>query len=133
MESHTIKNIKGGIINGWMWVDFEDQVNVLVEDARKKFIVIKQEKYGIHGSSLSVVSGAISITEKPVEAAARELLDELQVVCSSHNTFLYEIKHIPLPPHYRYVSFVEVLGYFSLAYMISDGCKGACVFRQVSY
>eukprot|EP00047_Mylnosiga_fluctuans_P008713 m.259816 g.259816 ORF g.259816 m.259816 type:complete len:246 (+) comp22983_c0_seq1:31-768(+) len=80
LESHTIRAKNGEVINGWMWVDFHDQVNVLAQDSHNNFVVIRQEKYGLAKPTLSVVSGSIALNESPKEAAVRELLDELGLV-----------------------------------------------------
>lgn len=87
LESHTIRTSKGELVNGWMWVDFHDQVNVLAQDMQGIFHLIRQTKYGISKPCLSVVSGFIALNEKPQDAAARELLDELGMV-SDEWTFL---------------------------------------------
>lgn len=83
VESHSIRTSKGEVINGWMWVDFQDQVNVFVQTADGQVAVIWQIKYGVSKPTLSVVSGAIALNEQPLEAAARELLDELGMVSNN--------------------------------------------------
>jgi ADP-ribose pyrophosphatase YjhB (NUDIX family) len=80
VESHTVRTKLGELLSGWMWVDFDDQVNVLVQDNKNNFVVIRQEKYGLPKATLSVVSGAIALNEKPKEAAERELLNELGLI-----------------------------------------------------
>jgi ADP-ribose pyrophosphatase YjhB (NUDIX family) len=77
VESHTLRSKAGAIINGWMWVDFLDQVNVLAQNGKGQYLVIRQTKYGVAHPSLSVVAGSIAVNEQPSEAAARELHDEL--------------------------------------------------------
>jgi hypothetical protein len=85
IESHTVRTGKGDVVNGWIWIDYHDRVNVLVEDERGVFTVLRQTSYGLGSTSLSVVSGAVALNENPREAAARELLDELGMI--SHDWF----------------------------------------------
>eukprot|EP00048_Salpingoeca_helianthica_P004466 m.77072 g.77072 ORF g.77072 m.77072 type:complete len:249 (+) comp13204_c0_seq1:825-1571(+) len=87
VESHTLRSKTGAVINGWMWVDFLDQVNVLAQNDKGQLLVIRQMKYGVAHASLSVVSGSIAVNEQPSEAAARELHDELGME-STQWTFL---------------------------------------------
>ena len=81
LESHTVRS-RAGLINGWIWVDFHDQINVLARGANGKFYVLRQVKYGLPGPSLSVVCSAIAPNEQPRSVAERELLDELGMVAS---------------------------------------------------
>lgn len=76
------------VIRGWKWIDVPDQVNVLATEwtsprvdgnaARSEtFVLFRQEKYGYVGTSLAVVGGLIEAGESPVQAARRELSEEL--------------------------------------------------------
>ena len=61
-----------------MWVDERDHVNVLVRrKGSQHFSVFRQSKYGIHGPSLAPVGGFINDGESALEAAQRELNEEL--------------------------------------------------------
>ena len=88
------------IINDWLYIDYHDRINVLVEappsndqedddDATKaikerEFIILEQTKYALNGqTSLAIVGGVISIDEEPITAAKREVKEELSIVCTT--------------------------------------------------
>jgi ADP-ribose pyrophosphatase len=79
VQLHTVRSEDGRrTFEDWLWVDEPDQVNVLVQ--RKEdglFSVFRQSKYGIHGTSLAVVGGFMNAGESALEAAQRELDEEL--------------------------------------------------------
>ena len=74
------------IINDWMWVDESDHINVLVQEEESAgntnahFLVLKQTKYAIDGPTYAVVGGMIEPGELPVDAAKREVKEELGMV-----------------------------------------------------
>jgi 8-oxo-dGTP pyrophosphatase MutT (NUDIX family) len=68
------------LINDWMWFDESDNINVLIETKDGTFIVLQQTKYAIEGSTYAVVGGLIEAGEFPVDAAKRELQEELGMV-----------------------------------------------------
>mmetsp|Transcript_12986 Transcript_12986/g.36586 ORF Transcript_12986/g.36586 Transcript_12986/m.36586 type:complete len:306 (+) Transcript_12986:89-1006(+) len=73
----------------WMWIDYYDRVNVLVEDERKdgetepRFLVFEQTKYALEGrTSLAIVGGIIEPDEDAESAARREVEEEMDgLVC----------------------------------------------------
>ena len=88
------------IINDWVYIDYHDRINVLVEappsndqedddDSTKainerEFIILEQTKYALNGqTSLAIVGGVISIDEEPITAAKREVKEELSIVCTT--------------------------------------------------
>jgi len=77
-------------IDDWLFIDYHDRINVLVEDikkgdgAEKRFLVIRQTKYALEGrTSLAVVGGIIEPGEEAETAARREVHEELGgMVCN---------------------------------------------------
>ena len=93
------------IINDWLWIDYHDRINVLVEapnaiqDQGVSFLIIEQTKYALDSKmSLAVVGGIIEptthidsngehiqvvIPEAPLLAAKREVEEEMGVKCQT--------------------------------------------------
>lgn len=85
------------IVNDWLWIDYHDRVNVLVEDERKssmgkeerRFLVFEQSKYALEGrTSLAVIGGIIEPGESAEVAAMRELEEEMVDVRCDRLEFL---------------------------------------------
>lgn len=89
------------VVEDWLWIDYHDRVNVLVEapaeeqdeepqggiaaDGQRRFYVFEQSKYGLEGrTSLAVVGGIVEPFEAAETAARREVAEELGVVCSMY-------------------------------------------------
>ena len=77
-----------GIINDWLFIDYHDRINVLVEawdgddqTNDKRYVVFKQTKYAYSGDSLAIVGGIIEPSEEPQAAARREVQEEMNVNC----------------------------------------------------
>eukprot|EP00049_Salpingoeca_infusionum_P014203 m.264670 g.264670 ORF g.264670 m.264670 type:complete len:227 (+) comp15620_c0_seq1:135-815(+) len=77
VESHTIRTSSGSIVSGWLWFDFHDTVNVLVETSTGDFLVFEQTNYGLSKASLAVLSKHLSQYQDPLTAARNELAKEL--------------------------------------------------------
>jgi ADP-ribose pyrophosphatase len=75
-QLHTVK-MGNSVIDDWLWFDESDNINVLVQEENGKYVVLKQTKYAINGETLAVVGGLIEKGETPLEAAKRELREEL--------------------------------------------------------
>ncbi|KAL7526784.1 hypothetical protein ACHAXR_001655 [Thalassiosira sp. AJA248-18] len=85
----------GKIIDDWLWIDYHDRINVLVEAPRstrtngsqslqeKEFMILSQTKYALNQMSLAVVGGIIEVKEDAKLAAQREVEEELSVICQS--------------------------------------------------
>ncbi|KAL3805452.1 hypothetical protein ACHAWO_004213 [Cyclotella atomus] len=93
------------IIDDWLWIDYHDRINVLVEapktqtDQGVSFLIIEQTKYALDSViSLAVVGGIIEPTtqiddngiktqvvmpEAPLMAAQREVEEEMGVICNT--------------------------------------------------
>jgi len=80
------------VYDDWMWIDYHDRINVLVEDERKpgekdgdepRFLVFEQTKYALEGiNSLAIVGGIVEVGEEPISAARREVEEEMNgLVC----------------------------------------------------
>ncbi len=67
----------------WMWIDYHDRINVLVEDeehpdGERRFLVFQQSKYALEGrSSKAIIGGIIEPGEEPEAAARREVNEEM--------------------------------------------------------
>ena len=77
-----------GIIDDWLFIDYHDRINVLVEawddddqTNDKRYVVFKQTKYAYSGDSLAIVGGIIEPSEEPQAAARREVQEEMNVNC----------------------------------------------------
>jgi len=94
---HTVRTDREdrAVIDDWLFIDYHDRINVLVEDVVKKgesegerrFLVIRQTKYALEGrTSLAVVGGIIEPGEEAETAAKREVREELDgMVCSEYH------------------------------------------------
>lgn len=76
VEQHTVELPDGRIIPNWPWVITPDYINVVAVTEDERFICFRQVKYGIEGTTLSVVGGYINEGEEPLAAAKRELREE---------------------------------------------------------
>jgi ADP-ribose pyrophosphatase len=77
VENHTVELPDGRQIEGWQWVVVPDYINVLALTPEEKFICFRQTKYAVTDTSLAPVGGIIEDGEAPLEAAKRELREEL--------------------------------------------------------
>lgn len=78
VEKHAVKLPDGQIIPDWSWVIIPDASIVLAVSDNNKFLCFRQTKYALHGtSSLAPVAGMIEPNETPLNAAKRELLEEM--------------------------------------------------------
>jgi ADP-ribose pyrophosphatase YjhB (NUDIX family) len=83
----------------WMWIDYHDRINVLVEDnmveskeeeqdenkEERRFWVFEQTKYALEGkTSWAIIGGIIEPGEDPETAARREVQQEMKgLVCET--------------------------------------------------
>ncbi len=77
VEDHTIELPDGRILDDWPWVIVPDYVNVLPLRADGQFLCFRQTKYAAEGLTLAPVGGMIEAGEAPLEAAKRELREEM--------------------------------------------------------
>jgi ADP-ribose pyrophosphatase len=76
VEQHTVELPDGRLIPNWPWIITPDYINVVAVTEDGHFICFRQVKYGIEGTTLSVVGGYVNEGEVPLAAAQRELLEE---------------------------------------------------------
>jgi ADP-ribose pyrophosphatase len=77
VESHTVKLPDGEIIPDWAWLIISSAAIVLALTDNDKFLCFRQTKYAIEGTSLAPVGGMLEPDETPIDAANRELLEEM--------------------------------------------------------
>jgi len=77
VENHVVKTPDGSIIADWGWVIIPDAINVVAITAEQQFICLRQKRYAVAEASLAPVGGFIEPGEAPLEAAKRELLEEM--------------------------------------------------------
>lgn len=77
VENHTVGLPDGRVIENWPWVIVPDYVNVLPVQADGTFLCFRQVKYAVEGVSLAPVGGMLEPGEAPLEAAQRELREEM--------------------------------------------------------
>jgi 8-oxo-dGTP pyrophosphatase MutT (NUDIX family) len=84
-------------ISDWLWIDYHDRINVLVEAPsiasnsssssssstnERQFYVFDQSKYALEGrTSMAIIGGIIEPGESPERAAMREVEEEMHVTC----------------------------------------------------
>jgi ADP-ribose pyrophosphatase len=77
VENHVVKLPDGRIIPDWPWLIIPSAAIVLAVTDDERFLCFRQTKYAIQGSSLAPVGGMLEPNETPLEAARRELLEEM--------------------------------------------------------
>jgi 8-oxo-dGTP pyrophosphatase MutT (NUDIX family) len=77
VESHTVKLPDGQVIPDWAWLIIPSAAIVLAVTEDNKFLCFRQTKYAIAGTSLAPVGGMLEPDETPIDAAKRELLEEM--------------------------------------------------------
>lgn len=82
IEEHRIELPSGDIIDDWVWIDTPDFVNVVVQTIDNDYLVFRQTKYAVEGTTLAVVGGYVDPGEEPATAARREVLEETGWECS---------------------------------------------------
>lgn len=76
VELHKIETSRGQVIPDWTWLVTPDYANVLAQTAEGLFLLFRQTKYAVDGTSLAPVGGFIEPGEAPETAAKRELREE---------------------------------------------------------
>ncbi len=76
VERHSIALPNGQVIANWQWVITPDYINVVALTADGRFILFRQTKYAIEGTSLAPVGGYLDPGEDALTAAQRELREE---------------------------------------------------------
>ncbi len=76
VESHVVELPDGSVIEDWPWLVGREFVNVVAVTEDGTFLVFRQVKYAVDGTSLAPVGGYLDDEEDPESAARRELLEE---------------------------------------------------------
>lgn len=76
IEEHTISLPDGEVIEHWPWIISPDFVNLAVITREGDYLLFRQTKYSVKGTTLALVGGYIEPGEEPLAAAKRELLEE---------------------------------------------------------
>lgn len=77
VENHVVKLPDGRIIPDWPWLIIPSAAIVLAVTADEQFLCFRQTKYAVAGTTLATVGGMLEPDEAPLEAAKRELLEEM--------------------------------------------------------
>jgi ADP-ribose pyrophosphatase len=77
VENHVVKLPDGRVIPDWAWLIIPSAAIVLAVTEDHKFLCFRQTKYAVEGTSLAPVGGMLEPNEKPIDAAKRELLEEM--------------------------------------------------------
>ena len=77
VESHAVELPDGRVIPDWAWVSIPGAAIVLAMTENGKFLCFRQTKYAVAGISLAPVGGMLEPGEAPLEAAQRELREEM--------------------------------------------------------
>jgi ADP-ribose pyrophosphatase len=76
LESHEVELPDGRVVEDWPWLVGREFVNVVAVTEGESFLVFRQVKYAVEGTSLAPVGGYVDGGEEPLAAARRELLEE---------------------------------------------------------
>jgi ADP-ribose diphosphatase len=76
VESHEVELPDGRVVEDWPWLVGREFVNVVPVTDDETFVVFRQVKYAVEGTSLAPVGGYVDEGEDPATAARRELLEE---------------------------------------------------------
>jgi 8-oxo-dGTP pyrophosphatase MutT (NUDIX family) len=77
VENHVVKLPDGRIIPDWPWLIIPSAAIVLPVTEDGKFLCFRQTKYAVEGTSLATVGGMLEPNETPLDAAKRELREEM--------------------------------------------------------
>ena len=76
VESRVVELPDGRVIDDWPWVESREFANVVAVTEDGRFLVFRQTKYAVEGTTLGPVGGYLDPGEDPLTAARRELLEE---------------------------------------------------------
>jgi ADP-ribose pyrophosphatase len=76
VEYHRVALPDGRVIDDWPWVITPGYINVVALTVNGEFVLFRQTKYAVEGTSLAPVGGYLEPGEEPLAAAQRELREE---------------------------------------------------------
>jgi 8-oxo-dGTP pyrophosphatase MutT (NUDIX family) len=76
VEEHVVELPDGRVIDDWPWVESREFANVVAVTEGGLFLLFRQTKYAVEGTTLGPVGGYLDEGEAPLDAARRELLEE---------------------------------------------------------
>jgi ADP-ribose pyrophosphatase len=76
VESHEVELPDGRVIDAWPWLVTREYVNVVPMTQDGRFLVFRQTKYAVEGTTLAPIGGYLEPGEDPLPTARRELLEE---------------------------------------------------------
>ncbi len=76
VEEHVVELPDGRVISNWPWIITPDYINVVALTDDGRFLVFRQTKYALRGTTLAPIGGYIEPGETPLACAQRELLEE---------------------------------------------------------
>ncbi len=76
VESHAVELPDGRVVEDWPWVVQPDYANVVAVSDDGRFLVLRQTKYAVNGTTLAPVGGYLAPGEDALVAARRELVEE---------------------------------------------------------
>lgn len=82
VENHVVRLPNGETIPDWAWVIIPDAAIVLAMTDDEHFLCFRQTKYAVDGTVLAPVGGMVEPGEAPLDAAKRELLEEMGYAAS---------------------------------------------------
>jgi ADP-ribose pyrophosphatase len=76
VERHTLQLPDGRVIEDWPWVITPDYACVVAVTPNERYLVFRQVKYAVEGTTLAPAGGYLEPGEDPLAAAQRELFEE---------------------------------------------------------
>ena len=76
VEHHTVEWPGGRILDQWPWIVGPDAAIVVAVTSDQKFLVFRQIKYAVDGTTMAPVGGMLEAGEEPLAGAKRELREE---------------------------------------------------------
>lgn len=76
VERHRVQLPDGNVIDDWLWLIMPDFVIVVIVTEDDQFVLFRQTKYGVEGTSLAPVGGYMEPGEDSLETAKREIREE---------------------------------------------------------
>lgn len=77
LYKEKVETFGGKTMDAYYRMELGDWVQVVAEDEAGKLVMIKQYRHGSKDTHIEIVGGAIDKGEDPLEAAKRELLEEV--------------------------------------------------------